>query len=171
LRELQTFDAALREAHAKAQSREPLEAIAALERAEAVDRALAGERTGSSRPGRRVRRMLADHHLDVATQLGNADDRLATAAAHLRAALAYDAQDEGVRRRLDEAAERARELYLRGYVAKDSDPEGARHAFRVAAAALPADDETGQKARRWIERLEARRRGAVEIAAAGDRAR
>ena len=51
-------------------------------------------------------------------------------------------------------AARANQAYLSGYVAKDSDPDAARRAFRLVVAALPATDETAIKARRWLDRLD-----------------
>jgi hypothetical protein len=158
LRELRTFEAARHEAQAKTRAGDVDGAIRALEGADTVDRALAGDRVVDSEGGRQVRQALAQLHLQAAARDGGADDRrLPVAAAHLRAALACDGDNEAVQLQLAETLERAREIYLRGYVAKDSDPAAAREAFRVAAAALPPGDDTAQKARRWIERLEGRK--------------
>jgi hypothetical protein len=48
---------------------------------------------------------------------------------------------------------RAKELYLRGYVAKDSDADTARHSFKIVIETLPPGDETAQKAKRWLDKL------------------
>ena len=161
LNDLRTFEAARREAQAKTRAGDVDGAIRALEGADAVDRALAGDRVMDSTAGRQVRHALAQLHLEAAARDGGADDRrLPLAAAHLRAALAYDRDNEAAQRQLAETVERAREIYLRGYVAKDSDPAAAREAFRVAAASLPPGDDTAQKARRWMERLEGRKESA-----------
>jgi predicted component of type VI protein secretion system len=74
-------------------------------------------------------------------------------------ALGRSAEDEHEREDLARIADRAREAYLRGYVAKDVDPDAARRAFRLVLASLPPDDETASKARRWLDRLEGKASG------------
>jgi len=127
------------------------EAIAALEQADELDRALAAGR--DSPLGREVRRALSGLHARVALAHGS-DEEVGAAAAHLRAALARDPGNEEARDQLGRLAVRANEAYLSGYVAKDTDPEAARRAFRLVLAALPATDETAMKARRWLDRLD-----------------
>jgi hypothetical protein len=55
---------------------------------------------------------------------------------------------------LEAAHARAREIYLRAYFARDEDVESARADFRMVMATLPSDDETAQKAKRWLDKLE-----------------
>ena len=84
---LRAFEAAYREGVAHAQAKRALDAIAALERADQADRALAQGRPGKL--GQEVRKGLSNLHTQVAlTQ--TADDQLAAAAAHLRAAVMDD---------------------------------------------------------------------------------
>ena len=68
-------------------------------------------------------------------------------------------ESEDEREDLARIADRAREAYLRGYVAKDVDPDAARRAFRLVVASLPPDDETALKARRWLGQLEGKASG------------
>jgi hypothetical protein len=47
-----------------------------------------------------------------------------------------------------------KDIYQQGYFEKDSDPDAARRAFKVVVSALPASDETQQKAKRWLDKLD-----------------
>jgi pSer/pThr/pTyr-binding forkhead associated (FHA) protein len=158
LRDLQAFEAARRDGAAHAAAGETSEAIAAFGRAESLDRSICSERRGDSVPGRQVRRALSVLHERAAARDGDAEERLAAAAAHLRAAIAFDGANASARNRLDEVTAVARGMYFRAYVAKDSDPDDARRAFRIVAAVLPLDDELGRKARRRLEQLDRGRR-------------
>ena len=102
------------------------------------------------------RRALAERHLLAAREL-RSDEDLPRAAAHLRAALDNDPDNEAVRREMERVLERVREIYLRAYLAKDEEPEAARKDFAQVAGILPAGDELAGKAVRWLERLDARR--------------
>jgi hypothetical protein len=124
--------------------------------------ALAGQRRQGSaaRPTRRappvapsIAEAFLAGDLDLAIERARAA-RAEPAAAHLRAAPAKDPGNEDARDQLGGPAARANEAYLSGYVAKDSDPDAARRAFRLVVAALPATDETAVKARRWLDRLD-----------------
>jgi len=151
LRELRAFEAAYREGVAHAQAKRTAAAIGALEQADQADRALAQGRP--SRLGNEVRKALSNLHTQIAlTQLE--DDELAASAGHLRAALVDDPANEVAQQQLEQVVAKAKELYLRGYVAKDGDGETARHAFRLVADILPAGDETALKARRWLDKLD-----------------
>ena len=148
---LRAFEAAYREGVAHAQAKRTLDAIAALERADQADRALAQGRPGKL--GQEVRKGLSNLHTQVAlTQ--TADDQLAAAAAHLRAAVMDDPANEVAQQQLERVVARAKELYLSGYVAKEGDAERAKQAFRLVEGILPPEDETAQKARRWLEKLD-----------------
>src|SRR5207253_6324370 len=151
LEELRAFDAAYREGVAHAQAKRALDAITALERADRAVRALAQGRP--SKLGQEVRKGLSNLHTQVAlTQ--TADDQLAAAAAHLRAAVMDDPANEVAQQQLEQVVARAKELYLSGYVAKEGDAESAKQAFRLVEGILPPEDETAQKARRWLEKLD-----------------
>ena len=78
---------------------------------------------------------------------------LPKAAAQLRSAIAEDPSNERAQKELQVAMGRAHEEYMRGYVAKDSDPDLARVSFRIAAETLPEADEEALKARRWLDKL------------------
>jgi tetratricopeptide (TPR) repeat protein len=150
LEELRGFEAAYREGFAQLQSGRAREAIVALERANGFDRTLAGRAEGPL--GSQVRKALSGLRTRAALELTSEAD-LPRAAAQLRKALEEDPSNERARRELETAMGRAHEEYMRGYVAKDSDPELARGSFRIAAEALPPSDADGQKARRWLEKL------------------
>lgn len=131
---------------------DPALAVRALEEAADLARQIAPGRPG--RPGREVARLLAARHLTLARGLP-ADDALPEAAAHLRAAVRTDPANGEARAELARLAGRAREIYLRAYLAKEGDElAAARRGFTLVARALPAADETGEKARRWLARLD-----------------
>jgi hypothetical protein len=165
-RDLQDFAAAWRDGRAKARAGRKVEAIASLEVAETLDRDIAeasgadpgraAEAWKGSRPGAEVRQALSILHasLGLAAVGSGSDDALPAAAAHLRAALEFDPQDEEARAGLSRASARAKEIYLRGYVAKDGEPQAARRDFEVVRGTLPESDETAQKAKRWLDRLD-----------------
>jgi pSer/pThr/pTyr-binding forkhead associated (FHA) protein len=125
--------------------------LRSLELAAETDRAVAGGKDG--RIARDVRKALAARHLLLALEL-SADEDLPRAAAHLRAAAREDPSNPDAERRLRQVADRAKELYLRGYLARDEAPEEARQAFAIARDTLSPEDETAQKAARWLEKLE-----------------
>ena len=103
--------------------------------------------SSASPPGREVRKALATRHPLPARRLSAASE-LAGRAAYLPGGLHDDSfARAGV-------ADRARDLYLRAYLAKDDDPAAARMIFARVAAILPPDDETARKARRWLEKLQ-----------------
>jgi len=156
LADLEHFSSAWREGVAGIEEGRLADAMSALERAESADRSLAGGREGPL--GREVRKALSNLHTRVALAQ-TSEDQLATAAAHLRAAVAQDPGNEVAREQLQSTVARANDLYLSGYVAKDTDAEAARRAFRLVAEALPPADETAQKARRWLDRLDGKTAG------------
>ncbi len=98
------------------------------------------------------RRPSAAQELDLA--VAATDDELPAAAAHARAAVAADPASAAARHRQGELQTRIHDLYLRAYVVREDDREEARKAFRLVIAALPADDETAQKAKRWLDKIE-----------------
>jgi hypothetical protein len=129
----------------------PAEAIRWLETAAAADRAISGG--AESRLGREVEKALSAQHLLAAAAL-DADEQLPQTAAHVRAAAAADPSNAAAREAQRGVAERARGIYLRGYVVREADVEEARKAFRLVIEALPAGDEVAQKAKRWLDKLE-----------------
>ena len=150
LRDLRGFEAAYREGFTHLQAGKVREAASALDRANAFDRAIAGRVQGTL--GTRVRKALSSLHTEMALELTETAE-LPKAAAQLRAAIAEDPSNERAQKELQAAIGRAHEEYMRGYVAKDSDPDLARVSFRIAAETLPAADDEGQKARRWLDKL------------------
>ncbi|HET9754323.1 MAG TPA: FHA domain-containing protein [Myxococcales bacterium] len=144
---LKDFERACR--HAAAQQT-PADALSSLEAAAAADRAIAG--SGESRLGGEVRKALSAQHLLAAAAL-KADDQLPQAAVHLRAAAEANPSNPGARDALRRLQDRARDLYLRGYVAKEAEPAEARRCFGLVVQALPASDETAQKAKRWLDKI------------------
>jgi tetratricopeptide (TPR) repeat protein len=140
-----------RECRLAAAQQTPADAVRSLERAAAADRAIAGSK--ESRLGSEVRKALSAQHLLVAASL-KSDDQLAQAAAHLRAAADADPSNQAARDALALLQKHAHAIYLRGYVARETEPAEARRCFSLVVQALPASDETAQKAKRWLDKLE-----------------
>ena len=112
-------------------------------------------RAGTVSAEREGRRALAARHLLAAGEL-RADEDLPRAAAHLRAAVETDPENDEARAGLERISERAKEIYLQAYMAKDDDPESARSSFQLVVETLPASDETSMKALHWMGRLAGR---------------
>ena len=151
-RQLRELDQAFREGLARSESRKPGEALRALESADKLDRSISKGR--ESRMGKEIRRSLGKVHYSLGAASMGSDDSLPRAAVHLRAAVAADPGNDIAKQQLDQVIARARELYLRAYVAKDSDAETARASFKLVVDILPPTDETAGKARRWLEKLD-----------------
>lgn len=145
---LADFERACRQA---AVQQAPADAVRSLEEAAAADRAIAG--SGQSRPGDEVRKALSAQHLLAAASL-KSDDQLPQAAAHLRAAAEANPSNQAARDELRRLQERVHDIYLRGYVARETEPAEARRWLGLVVQALPASDETAQKAKRWLDKLE-----------------
>ena len=152
LEDLKTFDAAYKEGLAKKQAGRAADAVRALEQAASADRNIAGGKDG--RLGREVRKALSALHTQLAAGLLGGDDTLPQAAAHLRAAVQDDPANDAAQSQLRQISDKAKEIYLRGYVAKDDDAETARKAFKLVIATLPPSDETAQKAKHWLDKLD-----------------
>jgi hypothetical protein len=142
------FERACREA---AIQQTPADAVRFLDVAAATDRAIVG--SGESKLGAEVRKALSAQHLLAAAAL-TTDAQLPQAAAHLRAAAAEGPSSQAAKDALRRVEDRVRDLYLRGYVARDADAAEARRCFMLVVQALPASDETAQKAKRWLDKLE-----------------
>ena len=121
-----------------------------LEQAAAADKNIAGGKEG--RLGREVRKALSALHTQLA-QVGT-DETLPQASQHLRAAVQYDSSNDAAQSQLRQINDRCKEIYLRGYVAKDDDVEAARKAFKLVIETLPPSDETAQKSKRWLDKLD-----------------
>ena len=150
--DLKTFDAAYKDGLAMQQAKRTADALRALDQAAAADRGISQGRNG--RLGREVKKALSALHTQLAVAQEGSDDELPQAAAHLRAAVQNDPGNDGAQSQLRQIADRAKEIYLRGYVAKDEDVEAARRAFKLVIATLPASDETAQKAKHWLDKLD-----------------
>jgi len=55
---------------------------------------------------------------------------------------------------LTELKQKAKDLYLSAYALKDSNPEDAAPKFREVIAMTPSDDETHQKAKTWLDKIQ-----------------
>ena len=132
---------------------DPARAVRALDEAAEAARAIGGREQG--RLAREVGTALAVRHLRLARGLSG-EDALPRAAAHLRAALRGDPANGEARAELERVHGQVREIYLRAYLAKDGDPAAAREAFARVGEALPAPDDLGDKARRWLRKLDAK---------------
>jgi tetratricopeptide (TPR) repeat protein len=152
LTDLKSFDAAYKDALARQQANSTEEALRALDRAAAADRNIAQGKGG--RLGREVQKALSALHYQLAEAQAASDEDLPQAAAHLRAAVQNDPSNDAARAQLRQIDDRCKDLYLRGYVAKDEDVEVARTLFKLVIETLPASDETARKARRWVDKLD-----------------
>ncbi|HEY2029232.1 MAG TPA: FHA domain-containing protein [Myxococcales bacterium] len=111
------------------------------------------EEARRERPTPELARIIASLHVRIGVSLMSTDAGLPAAAAELRAALDDQPQDERAGHALQDIETRCRELYLRGYVAKEDDPAAAKSAFEIVISALPEADQTAQKAKHWLEKL------------------
>ena len=152
LGQLRQVDNTYKDGLAKIAAKKPTEAIKALEQAERADHSLAQSK--DSRLGHEVRKALGNLHYQLGIASVQTDEGLPQAAIHLRAAVAADPANDLAQQQLAQVIGRAKELYLRGYVAKDNDSETARHAFKLVTETLPATDETAQKAKRWLDKID-----------------
>ena len=150
--DLRAFDTAYRDGLAKTQARNLADAVKPLEVAEKLDRSLSGGR--DSKLGKEVRRALGNLHYNLGVASMGVEEQLPQAAMHLRAALAADPGNDGAKRQLGEAVGHAKEIFQRGYFEKESDPESAKKAFKLVVDSLPGSDETAQKAKRWLDKLD-----------------
>ena len=66
-----------------------------------------------------MRKALSTLHTQLASSLEGTDDGMPAAAAHLRSAVQEDPQNEQAAAQLRQIGERCKDLYLKGYVAKD----------------------------------------------------
>lgn len=138
------FEEARREGMARLAENKLPEALRALEEARREN------------PTPELARTIASLHVRIGLSLSATEAGLPAAAAEFRAALDDEPQDPQAATALQQIEARCRELYLRGYVAKDDDPAAAIAAFRIVISALPEADETAQKARRWLQKLDGR---------------
>ncbi|MGZ6142350.1 MAG: hypothetical protein ACXWLM_03375, partial [Myxococcales bacterium] len=152
LQDLKAFDAAYKDGLAKKQAGKTAEAVRALEQAASADRSIGGGKDG--RLGREVKKALSALHYQLGAAQAGSDETLPQAAAHLRTAVQDDPSNDAAASQLRQISDRAKEIYLRGYVAKDEDAESARKAFKLVIETLPPSDETAQKAKRWLDKLD-----------------
>ena len=151
LGQLQAFDGAYKDGVAKMMAHKSNEALKALEAAARADAAIAQGK--ESRLGHEVRKSLSSLHYQLGMATVQTDEGLPQAASHLRAAVAADPGNDLAQQQLSLLVERAKDVYLRGYVAKDNDADTARHSFKIVIETLPPGDETAQKAKRWLDKL------------------
>ncbi len=85
-----------------------------------------------------------------------ASGQYGVAMANAQRALQADPSHAGANNIVAELRQRAKDLYLQAYALKDTDPEEAVPKFREVMAMTTSDDETHQKAKSWIEKLQQR---------------
>jgi len=78
----------------------------------------------------------------------------ARAVEYARRTLQADPQHAGASNILVELKAKAKDVFLQAYALKDANPEDALPKFREVVAMTPQDDETHQKAKNWIEKLQ-----------------
>ncbi len=150
LHELNAFAAALEDANTKLQANETAEAIPSLKRALRIDRQIAHGRP--SHPGAAVGRKLGQQEYLLGVDC-RGDSQLPLQCQHFRAAMAADPSQPLYQRALDKCYAHARDLYLQGYVAKDTDPDTACTEFHIACRALPASDDKHTRACNFFSQL------------------
>ena len=151
-RDLRDLDQAYREGLAKADAKKPGEAMRALEAADKLDKSIAGGK--ESRMGTELRKILSRVHYQLGAAGMQGDEGLPGAARHLRAAVLADPENDLARQQLEQAVARAKELYLRAYVVKDTDTPAAREMFKLVVDILPGGDATAAKAKHWMEKID-----------------
>jgi hypothetical protein len=72
---------------------------------------------------------------------------------YARRTLQADPSHAGAANILNELKAKAKEVFLYAYALKDSNPEEAIPKFRDVLAMTPADDETHEKAQKWLDQL------------------
>lgn len=149
--DLSAFRAAASEGETRAQSKRAAEALKPLENALKLDEQIAGGRL--SKPGTDVRRQLANMHYLLGVQ-AKADGLNGKSAEHLRAAVQVDPSNTLAKQQLEKSISEAHELYLRGYIARDNNPDEAKKLFKDVVQMLPPAAEDAQKAKRFLDRLE-----------------
>jgi pSer/pThr/pTyr-binding forkhead associated (FHA) protein len=73
---------------------------------------------------------------------------------YARRTLQADPGHAGATNILTELRQKAKDLYLQAYALKDSNPEDAAPKFREVIAMTPPDDETHQKAKTWLDKIQ-----------------
>ena len=151
LQDLKTFDAAYKEGLAKKQAGRTADAVRALEQAAVAN----GEYR--RRQGRPARARGEEGALGAALPARRCCGRQRRHAPDGGGEPARGGAGQSRERRgpvsWARKSDRAKEIYLRGYVAKDDDVESARKAFKLVIATLPAC-ATAQKAKRWLDKLD-----------------
>lgn len=71
-----------------------------------------------------------------------------------RRTLQADPGHAGAKSILTELRQKAKDLYLQAYALKDSNPEDAAPKFREVIAMTSPDDETHQKAKTWLDKIQ-----------------
>ncbi len=148
---LNAFQAAMRDAATSAHAGRNAEAVQNLEAAERLDRLIAP--AGGSRPGNDVRHQLADLHYGLGTR-AKTDGHLAQAATHFRAAMAADAGHVLAAQEMQKLQREAHDLYLRAYIAADTDPETARGMLHTVLQVTPAGGDDAKKAKKLLDKLD-----------------
>ncbi len=85
-----------------------------------------------------------------------ASGQFGVAMANAQRALQADPSHAGANNIVAELRQKAKDLYLQAYALKDSDPQEAVPKFREVMAMTSSDDETHQKAKSWIEKIQQR---------------
>jgi hypothetical protein len=112
------------------------------------------EEARREKPTAELAKIIASLHVRIGTSLSSSEAGLPAAAAEFHAALDDEPQNPQALRALQQIEAQCRDVYLRGYIAKEEDPAAARTAFRIVISALPPADQTAQKARHWLEKLD-----------------
>ncbi|HEX8701004.1 MAG TPA: FHA domain-containing protein, partial [Myxococcaceae bacterium] len=78
----------------------------------------------------------------------------ARAVEYSRRTLQADPGHAGAQNIINDLKTKAKEIYLQAYALKDANPEDAIPKFREVIAMTPSDDETHEKAKNWLEKLQ-----------------
>jgi hypothetical protein len=96
----------------------------------------------------------ASHIFFKSASAAKAAGQYALAMENARYALQVNPNHIGAHDIVNEMRQKARDMYLQAYALKDTHPEDAVPLFHEVMAMTPSDDETHQKAKSWLERLQ-----------------
>lgn len=150
LKQLRMFDAAYREGMEQAKNQRAPEAVKALGVAAKSDKIIAGSR--QSKPGKEVSHQLATMEYLLGIDC-RGDDNLPCSSKHFQAALAAEPGHALAKKQFEKVVARAKEIFTEAYILKGNDTDRAKKLFKIVRDSLPPDDETHQKAARWLDNL------------------
>jgi tetratricopeptide (TPR) repeat protein len=118
----------------------------------ALDKDITGSR-GPSKMARNAGTRAANIFYKSASA-AKAAGQWARAVEYARRTVQADPGHAGASNILSDLRTKAKEVFLQAYALKDANPEDAIPKFREVISMTPSDDETHQKAKNWLEKLQ-----------------